>query len=305
MKDRNGRFVLALVFLVFATNARSFDILYLKEGASPLKCRVEALGDNFVKATVLLERAGAPATKVTRSYPLEKIDFIDFEIPDAEASALKAPTASLATIRSLWNSKRRWLPVGKSNAGEIGLILSEALLSSGEPAKVKVALETFKLIERSDWNKERQAEAQQGRLQSMLALGQAEAALAEAKIIARESEDPAIMIKARYVMARAKRQEFEALLGDNPKWREDDEVRDEVEMVFNASIDQFLFSSLFFGSFEEQAARGLWNAAEVFDLAEDAEAARNCASDIVALYNGTEFSERARALLENRSLDGK
>ena len=286
-----------LVYLGLSARCVAFDILYLEESGAAMKCRIEGLGDDFIKATVLIERPGSPARKVVRSFRLTEIDYIDFDTSGEALDALGTPGKSPAVIRDEWNEKRRYLGIRKSNAGDFGLALGNVLLESDESAKIKVALDTFRLVEQSDWDETRRALAQQGRLRCLLALGQAEKALAEAKVIARESEDPVIMIEAHYVMARATRQDFEALLEENPKWREDDEVREEVEAAFNDTIDRFLYASLFFGSHDAQAARGLWNAAEVFNLAGESAAARDCAKDIVALYQGTDFAERARKLL--------
>lgn len=285
----------------FVAPAVAFDVLKLEDESEPLKCRIDGLGDSFIVARVAIEANGKTRTE-QRTIQLEDIRFIDFEIPKPESALLERPVREqLVALRDLWESKSKWLGVRRSNSGEVGLVVANLLLQSGEAAKVKVALTTFSMVEQGDWDETRRAHAQQGKLRALLALGRPEEALAEARLVAETAEDPTILVETQMVMAEAARREFEASLEEYPKWREDDEVREQVMAQYHTAIDQFLFPCLFHGSLEGTASRGLWNAAEVYNLAENRDLALNCAKDLLALYPGSEFEERARLLLEKES----
>jgi tetratricopeptide (TPR) repeat protein len=282
----------------------AFDVLKLVDEEEPLKCRVDGLGDTFIVARVAIEiggpaGAGGKTRTEQRTIQLADIEFIDFEMPEAEASLLESPTAGkLEQLRDLWESKSKWLGIRRSNSGAAGLAVADVLLQSGEAAKVSVALATYAAVERGDWDTGRQALAQQGKLRCLLVLGRPEEALEEAKRVAETAEDPGILVETRLVMAQAARDQFEALLEENPKWREDDEVREQVMEHYHATVDQFLYPCLFHGSLEEPAARGLWNAVEVYLLGEDREAAQNSANDLLKLYPASEYAEKARLLVK-------
>ena len=299
------RFVFTLVVSVTCLGrgfepAQAFDVLVLVDDPQPLKCRIDGLGDDFIVARVAIDIAGKTTT-AKRSFKLAQVDFIDFEVPDSEAKLLaeEADRASLPALRDLWESKSKWLSVRRSNAGEVGLAVAHALLATEEPAKLKVALDTFKAVEKGDWKGSRKALAQQGRLRTLLALDRPDEALAEAETIAAEAEDSTILVETRLVMAVASQKRFEASLEEFPKWREDDEVREKVMAQFHAAIDQFLYPCLFHGSIEEPAARGLWRASQVYELAGETDAATDCARDIVALYPESTFAERSRQFIAN------
>ncbi|MGK0185166.1 MAG: tetratricopeptide (TPR) repeat protein [Verrucomicrobiales bacterium] len=277
-------------------SALAFDVLKLVNDPEPLKCRIDGLGDTFLVARVAIEINGRTTTE-QRTIQLEAIEFVDFEIPAAEVQIQQQKgkgKKALEQLRDLWESKSKWLGVPRSNSGDVALAVGDALLASGEKAKATVALATFVAVEKGDWNEHRRALAQQGKLRALLALGRAEEALAEAQLVAETAEDPTILVETRMVMAAATRREFEASLQEYPKWREDDEVREQVMEQFHTTIDQFLYPCLFHGSLEESAAEGLWNAAEVYQLAGSDDAALDCSRDIVALYPQSGFAERAK-----------
>lgn len=292
-----GRFLfspaVAMAGMIAQVNA--FDVLKLVDDPEPLKCRIDGLGDTFLVARVALERNGKTITE-QRSIQLSTIEFVDFEVSEAEERLMRE-RSPLSALRDLWESKSKWLGVPRSNAGEVALLVADGLLESGEQAKVEVAISTYMTVEERDWNEFRRARGQQGRLRSLLALGRADEALAGAKAVAETAEDPTILVETRLVMAQASRRQFEAALEEFPKWREDDEVKNEVMELFHSTIDQFLYPCLFHGSVESPAAEGLWNAAEVYVLAGEPEAADKCAEDILALYPETEFATHARQLL--------
>ena len=290
--------LLAAVLIELCTHAHCFDALHFEDGREPVKCRVEALGDDFLVARVVREKNGKQTLSKT-VVKLTELAFVDFERSRLDVQLQEqASDVDYEKLRLIWKEKSKWLDVKRSNAGAYGIAVAERLLASGEPSKQKVALATFEEIEDRDWNESRRLRAQQGRLKSLLALGHPEEALAEATAIAESAEQPEILVETKLVMAMASRRRLEDLLEDNPKWRDDDEVRDQVRRALDDTIDQFLFPSLFHGSLEHASARGLWNVIEIFGLADDEPLASQCAMDLLALYPDSDDAGRARRYLE-------
>ena len=291
-------FAVASTVLWRPAGAPGFDIIYLKSG-EPLKCRIDAAVEGYVKARVLVESPSG-ATTVARTIRLSEVARIDFETPEAESAALEnAGPEELEAIRELWNQKRKLLGVPQSNAGEAGLILAGLLLDGSKgtdasPARRQIALETFEAVEQGDWDPGRRMRGKHGRLRALLALGRPDEALVEARQIQKEAEDPAILIETRHVMARAALQELKALVDENPKWRDDDDVRATVDAAFQSAVDQFLHPFLFHGASAEPAARGLWGAVETYLVAGERENARKRIDDILALYPDAAVAPKAR-----------
>jgi hypothetical protein len=132
----------------------------------------------------------------------------------------------------------------------------------------------------------------------MLRLGRAAEAMAEAMELERTSEDPAVLIEAKFVLAEASLQDFKKLLKNNPRWQEDEFVRPEHDRLYHATLDLLLFPYLFHGTEEAQAARGLSRAIEMLTLSGEIPEAIELAQDLVFLYPETAPAASARSFLE-------
>jgi len=283
---------MASVFLALCPVARAEDIVHLKQGP-PLHGDILQIADGGVKIHVKQGTAMA-----VRTVPDDAIDFIDFEVPEAEAKALASGDG--AALREVWIGKQKLVGRRDSHAGQIALAYAEALLKVGStPAKTS-ALDLFTRVEAEDWNPRRRAEARRGRLRAHLALGNAEAAMAEAKAMAEETEDPALFLEARHVLATLDFEKLERQIDENPRWEEDDTVRESIRALYDGTIDRALEPFLFYGSDEEPAARGLLLAARAHRLAGREDDARACVGDILALYAKTEYAAKAKSFLEQK-----
>lgn len=283
--------ILAITVALLAPSrpSQAEDIIHLKHGA-PLHGDILQIADDQVKIHVRQGNAMA-----VRALPDDAIDFIDFEVPEAEAKALASGDGR--ALRVVWIGKQKLLGRRESNAGQIALAYAEALLEvDSDPAKSD-ALELFTNVEKDDWNAKRRVLARTGRLRALLALGNAEAAMAEARAMAEETEDPALFLEARHVLATIDFQELEKQVDENPRWEEDDTVRESIRALYDGTVDRALEPYLFYGSEEAAAARGLLLAARTHRLAGREEDARSCAEDILALYAKTEYAARAKEFL--------
>ncbi len=273
-----------------------FRDVIIREGAAPYSCKILSLENGILNISVVL-RPGQPAATV--SVPLSSLTKVIFAENEEETALLeKATPDDLGKMIALFRSKRSLLPLPESNSGQIGLKLGNVLLASGFESNAEEALKLFTLLEAEDWNTDRRALARQGRLRAMIATGRSEEAVAEARQLVTEVEDPAILIEARYVLATAAREEFESLVEENPRWEEDPMVRPERHRLYHEIIDLYFFPYLFHGDQEEAAARGLLALVKFFDVNGPREQAAELATDLTLLYPKTPEATEAAELLK-------
>jgi hypothetical protein len=230
----------------------------------------------------------------------ELVDFIDFAPLEGEAEALANPgdVKQQEVLLRLWQEKSVRLPWPASNAGEIGLVYAGALLKAGGAEGVERAFRIYSLVEKDDWDEARRDQAKTGRLRSLITLGRIEEAIREAQAVARESEDPALLIEAQLVIARASFEKLKRFEAEHPRWDQDEELAEERGRLYQLALDQFLHTPLFHGSVEERAAEALWQVVEVHQFAREATLALDRARDLVQLYPKSPEAAKAKILLE-------
>ena len=239
---------------------------------------------------------GGAASRV--NIPWNSIDRIEFPTSPAEQKALADPGAvPLATLAKLWEEKSDWLSRPRSNAAQVGLIYAKKLADSKEEMAPEQALDLFKLISEQAWDEKNQAAAIRERLLALISMGRERDAIREAEALAEASENPALLLEAKQVLAANAFEKLKAIEEENPRWELDDDVRPCRNKYFNEAIDHALFAYLFYGSEESAAARGLIFAAEIYRFTKDNKNSKLCAEDILKLYPNTEFTDRARAHL--------
>lgn len=295
-----------LVFLwVFLCAAKTgfgvevpLDVLFRKDGAITAG-RVSGVETLFLKMNVQLAE---DQPKATISVPLVDIDHVDFGEEEITATYLeKVRPSDVYEVRNYWKQRESLLDIPESTAGAFGLKLATFLLASPVEADRQRALELFQRLEQKDWSKDRRALARQGRLQALVRLGRPAEAVWEAREVAKETDDPRVLIEADYVLAEAGMQQWRALQKEHPRWDQDDEVRPERERLYNEVLDLYLFPYLFHGSLAPQAARGLWGAVQAYRFAGEEKRALERAKDIVTLYPDMPEADPARRFIEEVS----
>ncbi|CAN5138174.1 hypothetical protein BH23VER1_BH23VER1_18770 [soil metagenome] len=282
--------------------ALGLDLIYPPEGP-PLRGEILYITDDEVRVRALREGVyeGGPGI---RTIPLDRVDFIDFEPVPGEAETLDSGTAlDLVTLRRLWNELEVHLHRPRSNAGEIALIYANRLLDEGDERSKRDAIPVFERVGKEDWSEARRGEAQVGRLRALMETGDAAAAAGEAEILSAETEDPGMLIEARFILAEASLAELKAIDQENPRWMDDDEVRPVRQELFHQTVDRYLFPYLFHGSEEREAARGLWGAHRAYRYGGNAGEAGRCAEDIAMLYPETTYAELAQKYLSTTHAD--
>jgi hypothetical protein len=274
------------------------DVVFRADG-STVAGRVTVVQLLFLKLNVKLVE---DQPKATLSIPLVDVDHIDFgERQIIEAYLERVNPDELIHLERFWRQRESLLKLPESTAGAFGLALADLLLDSKSVSHQLRAMQLFQRIEKEDWSADRRVLAREGRLRALVRLGRAEEAVEEARAIAEEAEDPRVLIEAKYVLAEAGMVRLRELEDKNPRWDEDDEVRPERNRLYNEVLDLFLFPYLFYGSYEHQAARGLWGAVEVYRFSKELDSAVERARDLVYLYPQGSDAAAAKALISELS----
>ncbi len=269
------------------------DLVFSWEG-SARKGTIMGITNDYLKFSVELP-GGAGSAEV--SIPRRQIKRISFaQSPEAKAALQNGDAAELA---KLWQQREPYLNIENSDSGQFGLAYAEALLERAGEGDAALAIDIFGRIEANDWNRERRAQANNGRLRGMIADGMADQAVEQARALADQSEDPEVLIEAKYVLATAASKQLAQLLDENPRWQEDQWVRPERNRLYHEALNLYLFPYLFYGTYGAEAARGLWGAIEIYQQAGENDLALQTARDLVVLYQDTREADKAKTLLEN------
>lgn len=282
---------------VLLLNARAQDTLFLEGGKTRVGKILAVDAKNFRLEVALSGSVNGAPVFASVTIPREGVVQIEFGPDDARERKLKE-AKDIAEIAELWKQWEPFLGVPKSPAGRIGTIYGDRLLLTRTPENAQSALALFTRIEASAWGEDSRMLAKQGRLRAMIATGNAAAAVKDAQEIAKITEDPAVLVEAKYLLAGAADQELRTLLKENPRWEEDIYVIPERHRLYNEALDEYLFPYLFFGSENEAAARGLWGATGIYELVGELDKARETSRDIVRIYPATAYAANAKSFLD-------
>jgi hypothetical protein len=281
---------------LFAQSAPGdLDTLFMKNGEKRVG-KLAGIDAQVVRLQVPLPAAGnalspALATVTIPRADIHHVEFVQDPARDHKLSA--AGSAQLGEVALIWFKLQPWLGLPRSAASQAGLVYGDLLLRSGTPENAAKALDLFQKIEKETWNEDDKILARQGRLRAMVATGNAKGAVAEAVALEKISEDPAVLIEAKYILAEAAEKTLRKLIEDNPRWQEDFFVIPERNKLYNEALDLYLYPYLFFGSEAEPSARGLWGAIGMYRSAGDLKMALETARDLVAIYPGNRYTKQA------------
>lgn len=288
---------MALFLLMDGGGIGAQDVIYLKTGES-LACRIDALTDNIVNFS-LLSNAGTAGGSARRTIPADQVGYIEFDFAVGEAAFFESRhEATAEQLKGWWDFTFPHLHRPRSRAAVYGIAFANALLREQPEVAAERALSIFDRIISRAWSTEDVASAKQGRLQALMAKGDLETATVEARALAKETDNPALLIEVNYLLALADTEKLKALEVEHPRWEEDDEVRPERNELFHRAVDQFLWPHLFHATREEAAARGLFAAADLYAYAGEIEAAAGRWKDLIALYPESSFAALAASRLE-------
>ncbi len=261
------------------------DTLFMNDaGQTKRTARVLGADEKFFKIETSLG-AGAVATVSVPRADVSRIEFAPNERLDQLLE--NATVGDTDGLEQLWTRWQPFVGVPKSPAGRIVNVYTDLLLRSDDEAKAREARTILEEVSTELWDEEERLTARQNQLRAMVATGDAAAAIEEAQELAKVSDDPAVLIEAKYILATAAHETLLTLIQNNPRWEEDVNVRPERARLVNESLDLYLYPYLFYGSETDAAARGLWGAIEIYEFVGDSENALESARDIEALYPET------------------
>ncbi len=276
----------ALLLALLRLPAASQDVVVLKGGES-LVCRVDELTDRLVNVT-LPGGAEVPGGSARRTLPMEQVERIEFAFaPGEEEAFARRATAASGVLKTWWDRHFAHLRRPRSRAGAWGAAYAGALLREDAEGGADRALSVCGLVIDRAWSPGDVAAAKQVRLRALMAKGDLAAAMEEARVLARETEDPALLIEAEHLLATADFQALRELEEEHPRWMEDDEVRPRRHELYHRALDRFLRPHLFHATREEAAARGLLAAAELHHFVGETEEAKVRFEDLLRLYPST------------------
>lgn len=298
MKPAN--FLLILLALAIARSALAEDTLFFSNGEKRVGNIVSVDPVSFRLEVPLPGPAGAAPVKATVTIPRRDVQQIEFAAdPERERFLAQAQPSQLPQMQALWKRWEPFLGIARSPAGDVGLACGNLLLASGSEDNARTALDMFHLMEASAWSQDVRMAAKQGRLRAMIATGNAADAVNDARELAKLSEDPAVLVEAKFILAEAADKELRKLIADNPRWEEDVNVIPERHRLYHSALDEYLFPALFFGSGQAAAARGLWGAVGVYNFTGEQHHALECARDIVRLYPSTPQAAKAKEFIDS------
>lgn len=269
------------------------DVIYRHSGGIVSGQIMEA-DDAFVRIEVALD---ADRTGIV-SIPLADIDRATFTPnPDQQRFLESATYDDYPKVLVLWRKRRALLPIEGSDAGPIGLALARTMSRSPIRAEQEEALNLYQYLEEQAIHPEHISAAKRGRLQTLIALDRAEEAVDEAELLLTQTDDPALLIEAQFVLAETSRRKFEKLVKENPRWEEDLDVRPERNRLYHHVFDLYLFPFLFHGSEQQATARSLGRLLSFLETTGDISSARHIAQDILQLYPDQNSADAAREFL--------
>ncbi len=288
-----------LILLAATCIAEAQDVLEMKTG-NRRAGKIVSFDERFIRLELDIPSEGGAASQSVASIALPRGDVlsIDFALdPQRDAAIRSASAQDIDALDGYWKEFKPWLEMSRSPSGSIACALGNALLATKERKNADRALELFTLVEEKAWQASDKARAREGRLRAMTATGKAAKAIEEAKALAEETEDPEILIEANYLLAQAAEKELKDFLKENPRWDIDTSVIDKRHQLQNRVLELYLYPSLFFGTNNEKAARGLWGAIGIYRTSGEERLAIETSRDILAFYPKTPEAERARTYL--------
>ncbi len=288
-----------LSVLPFAAAAQ--DVVVMKNGET-LACRIDDLTDNIVNVT-LPGPVGVPGGSARRTLQAAAVERIEFGFGEGEEALFaRRHEASAAELKPWWDASFAHLHRPRSRAAAWGVALGAAMMREDPKSGSARAQSLFDHVIARAWSIAEVNLAKQGRLRALMGRGELETATAEARLLARETEDPALLIEVEHLLALADFQALRALEEEHPRWVEDEEVRPRREELYHRALEQFLNPHLFHATREEAAARGLHHAAELLRFGGEHGEAKARWGDLLKLYPSTAHAATARERLAGLAL---
>lgn len=260
------------------------DVLWLKSGES-VPCRIQALTDQI--AEVMMESKSPQVAAGRQTISVAQIERIDFGFVEGEKEAFaRRGEMPAATLKTWWDYHFAHLHRPRSRTAAWGIAYASALLREKSSNGPGIALAMLDRIIVRAWSPEDVSAAKRVRIQTLVARGELDAAIQEARDFAASTGDSGPMIEVSFQQALADFAALKKLEEENPRWPDDDDIRPQRELLWQRALDLLLQAHLFHPDHETEAARGLFSAAELYLHIGEVEEARARWTDLITLYPG-------------------
>jgi hypothetical protein len=225
-----------------------------------------------------------------------RVTRIDFEEdPALEAWIQNATLPQMPEVASLWKRFEPLLAVSGSPAARIGLQYGLLLLEDGPTNGHSAPLEVFeKIAGAASSIKDREA-GKQGILRSLLQSRQLAKVEEEALAISKTECGIPLLAETQLALGTVQSIRLQEWIQENPRWDEDDSIRETVRGLIESALDNLLGTTLLPGVPSELAARGLGTALGVYQLSGNRARAGTIANDLITYHPK---SQEARSALE-------
>ena len=172
-------FIPGVLFLLLFAPSMAFtaDVLHLKSGEI-IPCEIEAITDNIV--TFSFQVPGNTSGSAKRTIPAEQVAHVEFGFETGEKAAFsQREEMSSGELQKWWDFHFAHLHRPRARTAAWGIALGNALLREDPESEGKTALALFDRIAARAWSQADVDLARQGRLRSLIALGDLETAMAE------------------------------------------------------------------------------------------------------------------------------
>jgi hypothetical protein len=294
-----------LILLAATSIGHAQDVLEMKAGNRRVG-KIISADEKFIRLQLDIPAQSGSALRAIPSISIPRADVRSIEFasdPAREGAIRSAGPQDIPALEGYWEKFTPWLETPRSPSATIACALGSALLATKERRNAERALQLFKMVEEKAWQTSDRDSAREGRLRAMSATGRAEKAIEEAKTLAAETENPEILIEANHLMAQAAEKQLRAFLKENPRWDIDPNVIDERHQLHRRALELYLYPSLFFGTNNEKAARGLWGAVGIYRTSDETQLAIETSRDILTFYPATPEAEQARTYLASLKPD--
>jgi hypothetical protein len=214
-----------------------------------------------------------------------RVTTIDFdEDPVLDAWIQNATLPQLSEVAALWKRFEPLLTVSGSPSARIGLRYGLLLLEDGPTSGPSAPLAVFeKIAAAASSPKDREA-AKQGILRALLQSRQLAKVEEEAQTIPKTKCGIPLLAETQLALGKVQAFQLKEWIQENPRWEEDDSIRDKIRHSLEIALDNFLGTAILPGVPSELAAQAMSGAWGVYQLTGDRSRAKTVANDLVTFH---------------------
>ncbi len=275
--------IITAALLVVSGIAWCEDRVFLKSGGM-VEVRILSMTESEMR--ILDETPETPgAGPVQGAISSQEVAYIEFHLSENERRVFEnLQTAPLSVLEELWGIRFHQLALPRSPIGAYGLELARRWSASDDPVDHQRALNRLEVLMTRAWDEQIRSEAQAERIRVLLRIGEHQTAEHEASQWLAQTENPVLLLEAKWMAAQVDFDALRALEQEHPRWEQDEDVKPERMRLYRGLLESFLEPSLEHPRVRVAAHRGLISAAELAEFDGDEELADSFRRDAALWY---------------------